>query len=134
MAMEEVDVVELSTMESLSELGNWKREIRELVKDFHQEDSVHGDLRLANFIFTKSTPRKMLLVDFDWGDKAGEVNFPRGELAEELRVPAGQDELLDRPIAKEDDDRVLAGAFESLDKVVAQWERTNLDMGSVEHT
>ena len=117
MAMEKID----NELTSLSELGNWKKEIQQLVKDFHQEDLVHGDLRLANFIHTKSNPCKMLLIDFDWGGKAGEVYYPRGVLAEELRAQGDQDDLLDRPITKEDDDRVLAGTFKPMDEIFAEW-------------
>ena len=118
LAMEKVDVVDLSMVDSFPErLGIWKQKIRKLVDDFHQEDLVHGDLRLANFIFTNDSPCRMLLVDFDWGGKAAEVCFPRGELAEDLRVEGGQDDRLDRPITKEDDDRVLAVTFKRLDNI-----------------
>ena len=79
LAMEKVDIVEPEVIESLSELGKWKEEIRTLVSGFHKEGLVHGDLRLANFIFTNDkNPRKMLLVDFDWGGPEGKVFFPRG--------------------------------------------------------
>ena len=43
-------------------------------------------LQLANFIFTKAVPHKILLVDFDWGGEAGRVYFPPGQLNEELGV------------------------------------------------
>jgi len=140
LAMEKVDVLKLTTVESLSslsEFGNWKKDIWKLVKDFHQEGLVHGDLRRGNFIFTKSKPCKMLLVDFDWGGKDGEVCFPRGELAEELRAPYGQGDVLDRAITKEDDNRVLAGAFKPLEEIFdewSRWRRSNGDMDSVGHT
>ena len=118
LAMEKVDVVDLSVVVSFPErLGIWKQEIRKLVDDFHQEDLVHGDLRLANFIFTNDSACRMLLVDFDWGGKAAEVRFLRGELAEDLRVEGDQDDRLDRPITKEDDDRVLAVTFKRLDEI-----------------
>jgi len=35
--MKEVDIADLWTIESLSELGNRKKEIRELVEDFWEE-------------------------------------------------------------------------------------------------
>ncbi|KAF9648216.1 hypothetical protein BDM02DRAFT_3115685 [Thelephora ganbajun] len=117
LAMKKVDIVEPWKIQSFPELETWKKEIRQLVKDFHQEGLVHGDLRLANFIFTEGeSPRRMLLIDFDWGGKAGEVFFPPGQLVEDLKV---QDDRLDRPITKEHDDRVLAGAFTRLDQLVA---------------
>ena len=102
-------------IESFPELETWKKEIGTLAEDFHQEGLVHGDLRPANFIFTKDeNPRRMLLIDFDWGGKAGEVLFPRGELSKELQVP---NDRLDGPITTEHDDRVLAGMFTKLDQL-----------------
>jgi len=122
LAMEKVDVVGVMDLDlvSFSQLDLWKEDIGNLVKDFHRMDLVHGDLRLANFIFTKSSPPRMLLVDFDWGGEAEKVYFPRGELAVELHPPGGQDERLDRPITKDDDNRVLAGTFKLLDGLAAQ--------------
>ena len=114
LAMEKVDIVGLSTISSFAELDTWRDSIQGLVKGFHGAGLVHGDLRLANFIFTKSSPRKMMLVDFDWGGTAGEVYFPRGQLAEGLRAKGGQDSL-DQIITKGDDDRVLASTFALLD-------------------
>jgi len=114
LAMEKVDIIE-----------PWKKAIRMLVDDFHQEGLVHGDLRLANFIFTKDeNPRRMLLVDFDWGGKVGEVFFPRGELAEELQV---RNDRLDRLITKEHDDRVLPEIFTRVDKLAAEVPRLELE-------
>lgn len=60
----------------------------------------------------KDSPRKVLLVDFDWGGKAAEVDFSRGTLAEELRTQGDQLDCLDRVITKGDDDQVLSGTFE----------------------
>jgi len=121
--IEKVDLVDPSGVGAddvetfLLELDKCKKEIQRLVEDFHKEGLVHGDLRLANMIFTKGTPRRMLLVDFDWGGKVSEVHFPRGLLAEELRAQDSRDNCLDRPITVGDDNRVLAGSFESLDKI-----------------
>jgi len=121
-AMEKVDVVDVAELdpESFSTLDSWKGNIGGLVKDFHRMGLIHGDLRLPNFIFTKDGPPRMLLVDFDLGGRVGQVCFPRGELAEELRPLDGQVERLDRPITKDDDDRVLAGTFQRLDQLAAQ--------------
>ena len=65
LAMEKIDIVDPWKIKPFSELDRWKKGIRELVEDFYQEDSVHGDLRLANFIFTRARPYRMLLIDFD---------------------------------------------------------------------
>lgn len=70
-----------STIESFPELEMWKENIETLVKDFHQQATVHGDLRLANFIFTESKNLgRILLVDFDRG---GEVRGISQRVAEE---------------------------------------------------
>ena len=118
-AMEKIDIVKPREVESFSGLDTWKKDIRELVEDFHRKGLVHGDLRLPNFIFTKDGPRRMLLIDFDWGGKEKEVFFPRGPLDQELRAQDGQHDCLDRPITREDDDRVLAGTFKRLDELAA---------------
>lgn len=122
LAMEKIDTDDVMEIKSFPELDRWKRDIRQLVDEFHKEDLVHGDLRLANFIFTKESPRRMLLVDFDWGGKEEEVKFPCGKLNEQLYAePEEQRGRLpvDRPIKKGDDDRVLAVMFEELDKIAA---------------
>ena len=72
LAMEKVDTIKQEEIKSFTELETWRKDIWKLVEDFHREDLVHGDLRLANFIFTKDeNPRRMLLVDFDWGGEVG---------------------------------------------------------------
>jgi len=63
--MGKVGVLNTSTVESFPELGNWKKEIQKLVEGSHREGSVHSELRLANFTFTKGSPCRMLSVDFD---------------------------------------------------------------------
>ena len=125
LAMEKIDIMGLSDIAPsefaacVLELETWKKDIGKLVEDFHREDLVHGDLRLANFIFTKDRPCRMLLADFDWGGKAEEVYFPRGELAAELYTQDGQHGRLDRAITKVHDDMVLAGTFRRLDEIAA---------------
>ena len=109
-AMEKVDIVDPRTITPFPEGVEWERRFKELVDNFHQEDFVHGDLRLANFVFTKSNnPRKVMLVDFDWGGKEGEVNFPHEQLNEELGV--SNDRLCDRKITKVHDQRCLSSAL-----------------------
>jgi len=65
LAMKKIDIVKSWENGSFSELNTWKKDIRKLVEDFHRKGLVHGDLLLANFIFTKDSPCRMLLVDFD---------------------------------------------------------------------
>ena len=80
--MKKVDIVGPRRIKPFSELGRWKKEIRALIEDFHWEDLVHGDLRLANFIFTRARPYRMLLIDSirveEWEMLSSLlVNFPR---------------------------------------------------------
>ena len=126
-AMEKVDTVQLGEIESISGFDRWKRDIRELVGDFHDIGLVHGDLRLVNFVFTGSKPCRLILVDFDWGGKEGEVYFPRGDLSEDLYADEAQRLCLDRPITKKHDDWVLARMFQKLDEIVAERGATPLN-------
>jgi len=113
-AMEKIDIVNPASITSFPEVEKWKTDIRTLVDEFHQKDLVHGDLRLANFVFTENeNPRRMLLVDFDWGGKEGEAVFPHELLNPELGVP--NDKLRDRKIEKKYDRDCLLTVFEWLD-------------------
>jgi len=114
-AMEKVNIVPGPPEEITQlEFATWKNVIGELVDGFHQEGLVHGDLRLANFIFTKedeNRQRNMLLVDFDWGGQTGVAMFPRGNLNPDLGV---LNDKLDRPITEDDDKRALSTTFQQL--------------------
>ena len=118
--MEKVEVVNVEDAGPLSQLGKWKKEIRSFVADFHRQGLVHGDLRLANFIFTKTIPCKMLLIGFDRGGKAGRVHFPPGQLCKELQVMQVEDDHLDRLITVGHDDEVLKRTFKRLDELADQ--------------
>jgi len=112
-AMEKIDSVAVEKITSFPEVEEWKKDIQALMGGFHQKDLVHGDLRLANFIFTKSeNPRRMLLVDFDWGGKEGEVVYPSKLLNPELGVP--NKKLRDRKITKDYDRKCLERVFQWL--------------------
>jgi len=56
-------------------------------------------------VFTSDEPRRMILVDFDWGGKDGEVEFPHEELIEDLGV--SNSEFYGRKITKEHDLKCL---------------------------
>jgi len=49
------------------------RQLREAVQLLHEEDYVHGDIRLPNVLIT-STGLK--LIDFDWCGKEGTARYP----------------------------------------------------------
>jgi len=116
-AMEKIDTADYRRIMSFPEAGKWKSDIEELVHGFHQEGLVHGDLRLANFVFTSDKPRRMVLVDFDWGGKDGEVEFPHEELIEDLGV--SNDRLCGRKITKEHDQECLEKVTEWLDSRIS---------------
>ena len=122
-AMEKIDAVDCGSITSFPEAGKWKSEIEELVHGFHQKGLVHGDLRLANFVFTSDKPRRMILVDFDWGGEDGEVEFPYEELVEDLGVSNNQ--LCGRKITKEHDQKCL--------EKVTQWLDSRISAGRVGH-
>lgn len=108
-AMEKIDTVDREKITSFPNAEKWEKDIQELVEGFHLAGFVHGDLRLANFVFTEE-PQRMLLVDFDWGGKEGEVVFPHEFLIEELEVPSNR--LLDRKITRVHDKNCLSKALQ----------------------
>ncbi|KAI0255224.1 hypothetical protein BJV78DRAFT_1178424 [Lactifluus subvellereus] len=57
---------------------------------------------------------KVMLIDFDWGGKVGEVYYPSTRLCPELTD--GRDGT-DSKITKEDDMRVLQNTLKELKKV-----------------
>lgn len=84
--------------------------LRTLVKGFHAKGLVHGDLRAAN-ILCNEEGSKFWLIDFDWGGKAGEVEYPSWLLNEELRKGRLSNDLI---IHHQDDERVLRATLEQL--------------------
>ena len=116
-AMEKVDTEDPNNITTFPEAVEWKKNIEELVSGFHQKGFVHGDLRMANFVFTKSDkPRRMILIDFDWGGKDGEVEFPHEKLIEGLGVSNSQ--LYGRKIKKEHDLKCFEKVIEWLDLAI----------------
>jgi serine/threonine protein kinase len=77
----------------------WLKDIDTVVKQFHAQGYVHGDLRPPNFIVNDG---RLFLIDFDWGGKEGEATFPRKRLHPILR-----DGRRDTRITKEHDKRVI---------------------------
>jgi hypothetical protein len=79
----------------------WTEELLRLVRTFHAENFVHGNLRDANILCKDAT---VMLVDFDWGGKVGEATYPTLDLIPELLDGRTSNGL---KITKEDDVRVL---------------------------
>lgn len=68
--------------------AEWIKRMGEIVRTIHKINYVHGDLRLANFICDGG---RLLLIDFDWGGRDGEVKFPDVELQLGLRSDRGEE-------------------------------------------
>lgn len=83
----------------------WAKQLKNLVDAFHTENLVHGDLRCPNIICDEN---RVMLIDFDWGGKLGEVSYPSGQLNPDL---IGGRDTSDLYISKEDDRRVLDGTL-----------------------
>jgi serine/threonine protein kinase len=88
----------------------WITELQQLMDSFHDKGLVHGDLRDANVI---CKDRSMILIDFDWGGKDGQVFYPTPDL-----LPKLLRDRADLRITKEDDRCVLGGTIAKLTTVV----------------
>ena len=82
-------------------LNDWIENIKGLMSDFHDAGLVHGDLRDANIICNGDS---VMLIDFDWSGKDGEVSYPTLQLNDELVRGRRFDNLI---IRKEDDIHLL---------------------------
>jgi hypothetical protein len=91
-------------------LQTWSNDLLSLVSEFHNKGWVHGDLRDANLIVGSENPRQVMLVDFDWGGRDGQVYYPTALVHEELEKPGGGDLC----ITKEHDDYVLGHTLNKL--------------------
>ncbi|KAG6374976.1 hypothetical protein JVT61DRAFT_3745 [Boletus reticuloceps] len=83
-------------------------QLKQLVKDFHLSNYVHGDLHLPNIYCVGD---KINLSDFDWGGIAGEAFYPYQILTSELSEGRGMNNLM---IMKEDDGRILDMSLKSI--------------------
>jgi tRNA A-37 threonylcarbamoyl transferase component Bud32 len=88
--------------------NRWMAELQDLMDSFHAKGLVHGDLRDANIICKNNS---VMLIDFDWGGKEGEVSYPSFDLNTELLEDRMSDDLR---ITKEDDRRVLKNTLAKL--------------------
>ncbi|KAI9507458.1 hypothetical protein F5148DRAFT_1014958 [Russula earlei] len=92
----------------------WNRDLLKLMEDFHKAGLVHGDLREANFILPYRKvdgPGRMMLTDFDWGGKIGQIFYPTWLLNEQLTEGRQSEGLM---ITVEDDIRILRAALRRL--------------------
>ncbi|KIM81444.1 hypothetical protein PILCRDRAFT_787677 [Piloderma croceum F 1598] len=87
---------------------HWMAELQGLMGSFHEKDLVHGDLWDVNIICKNDS---VMLIDFDWGGKEGEVSYPTSNLNAELLQGRVSGDLR---IMKEDDKRVLKNTLARL--------------------
>lgn len=87
---------------------DWTKQLRNLVSAFHDKDLVHGDLRDANIICDGDS---VMLIDFDWAGKEGQVSYPVFNLNPDLLQGRASKDLL---IRKEDDIRILDNTLAQL--------------------
>ncbi|KAF8551636.1 hypothetical protein OG21DRAFT_1524301 [Imleria badia] len=83
-----MDYLDGDTLASLSfippERGDrWINRLNEVVEELHKNGFVHGDLRPPNILCDPKSDRIMLL-DFDWGGKAGDACYPHRRLHPQL--------------------------------------------------
>ena len=83
-------------------------ELQDLMDSFHEKDLVHSDLRDANIICKNDS---VMLIDFDWGGKEGEVSYPTSDLNVELLKDRVSDDLR---ITKEDNRQILKNTLAKL--------------------
>ncbi|KAJ2935505.1 hypothetical protein H1R20_g1589, partial [Candolleomyces eurysporus] len=84
-------------------------QLTELVNGFHDKGLVHGDLRDVNIL--SAGDHQFWLIDFDWGGKDGEVEYPTSNLNLELTIGRTCD---DWKIRREDDIRILRNTLDKL--------------------
>jgi serine/threonine protein kinase len=98
-----VSAVQITSSPVLDTHGpRWASELKQLVDEFHEEGLVHGDLRDANMI--SGGECTVMLIDFDWGGKDGQVFYPTPNLNDELLLGRTSNNL---KITKDDNIRVL---------------------------
>ncbi|KAJ2932852.1 hypothetical protein H1R20_g4247, partial [Candolleomyces eurysporus] len=83
--------------------------LTELVNGFHEEGLVHGDLRDVNIL--SAGDHQFWLIDFDWGGKDEEVEYPTSNLNLELTIGRTCD---DWKIRRQDDIRILRNTLDKL--------------------
>jgi|SRR5712671_6857189 len=86
----------------------WIIDLQDLTQAFHKSNLVHGDLREPNILCNEE---QLVLLDFHWGGKAGEVYYPDALLNSELTDGRTRTDLM---ITQDDDNRVLQNTINQL--------------------
>ncbi|KAF8325651.1 uncharacterized protein EI90DRAFT_2931653, partial [Cantharellus anzutake] len=90
--------------------ASFKSEIERKVTDLHQNEFVHGDIRTTNIMVRKDGKPGILLVNFDWAGKIGEVRYPMNVNDVEIKRPEGASD--DQLIKAEHDIAMIGYMFE----------------------
>ena len=103
----------LSVLDQCRLASRLKPIVFDLVRSFHAQNLVHGDLRDTNVLIREDGEQlKVKLVDFDWGGVEGEVRYPSAMNRIEVWRPR---EVTDgAPITKEHDIQMVEYMFEFL--------------------
>lgn len=99
----------LLNAEGLHDHGHrWIKELQDLAMSFHSAGFVHGDLRDPNIICNGD---RVLLIDFDWGGKAGQASYPSDIHNLNPELLSGRSSV-DTTITVSDDERVLKSTID----------------------
>ena len=87
------EYVELGALNSLDAFEkeirrNLQEEIRRKLEQLHQHSYAHGDIRSTNIMVKKTGEDRVMLVDFDWAGRIGEVRYPMN-MNTKIARPAG---------------------------------------------
>ena len=103
-----MECIEGKTMDEASSSPKDAREQTEkTIQKLHDAGLVFGDLRGPNVMFSRG---KVILIDFDWAGREGEVRYPRN-LSSRVRWPGETEELEMQPILIDHDRFMLDQLF-----------------------
>ena len=84
----------------------FSNEVRERLVQLHQAGWVHGDVRATNIMVKKNGQPGIMLLDFDWAGKIGEVRYPMNVNVTEVRRPDG---AIDKKLVLAEHDMAMIG-------------------------
>lgn len=99
------------SIKSVLRRGEKDQLLLSLVDSFHAKGLVHGDLRHTN-ILCNDSGETIWIIDFDWGGKAGEVQYPTWLLNQALWDDRQSKDVI---IRQEDDLRILKATLAALE-------------------
>ena len=76
-------------LEDSNDKASFSSEFKEKLVSFHQAGYVHGDIRTTNIMVKKTGEPGIILLDFDWAGKVGEVRYPMNVNNRDIKRPDG---------------------------------------------